>query len=66
LQIIAARAKRAAVIVTTNLPFSNWTSIFPAARFCKAVLDQVTEQAHTVETGSESYPFPGKARSADR
>jgi len=31
-QIIAGRAERAAVIVTTNLPFSEWTTMFPNAR----------------------------------
>jgi len=37
-QIIAGRAERAAVIVTTNLPFSEWTTKFPNARLCKAML----------------------------
>jgi DNA replication protein DnaC len=56
-QIIAGRAERAAVIVTTNLPFSEWTSMFPNARLCKAMLDRLTDQAHIIETGSESYRF---------
>jgi DNA replication protein DnaC len=56
-QIIAGRAERAAVIVTTNLPFSEWTSMFPNGRLCKAMLDRLTDQAHIIETGSESYRF---------
>jgi len=40
-QIIAGRAERAAVIVTTNLPFSEWTTMFPNARLCKAMLESV-------------------------
>ena len=44
-QIIAGRAERAAVIVTTNLPFSEWTTMFPNARLCKAMLDRLTDQA---------------------
>ena len=56
-QIIAGRAERAAVIVTTNLPFSEWTSMFPNARLCKAMLDRLTDQAHIIETGTESYRF---------
>lgn len=40
-QIIAGRAERAAVIVTTNLPFSEWTTMFPNARLCKAMLDRL-------------------------
>jgi len=56
-QVIAARAEAAAVIVTTNLPFSEWTAMFPNARLCKAMLDRLTDQAHIIETGSESYRF---------
>jgi DNA replication protein DnaC len=56
-QIIAGRAEKAAVIVTTNLPFSEWTTMFPNARLCKAMLDRLTDQAHIIETGNESYRF---------
>lgn len=56
-QVIAGRAERAAVIVTTNLPFSEWTTLFPNARLCKAMLDRLTDQAHIIETGTESYRF---------
>ena len=56
-QIIAGRAEKAAVIVTTNLPFSEWTTMFPNARLCKAMLDRLTDQAHIIETGTESYRF---------
>jgi DNA replication protein DnaC len=56
-QVIAGRAERAAVIVTTNLPFSEWTTMFPNARLCKAMLDRLTDRAHIIETGDESYRF---------
>ena len=56
-QVIAGRAERAAVIVTTNLPFSEWTTKFPNARLCKAMLDRLTDQAHIIETGKDSYRF---------
>jgi DNA replication protein DnaC len=56
-QVIADRAERAAVILTTNLPFSEWTSVIPNARLCKALLDRITDRAHIIETGSESYRF---------
>ena len=56
-QVIAGRAERAAIIVTTNLPFSEWTTMFPNARLCKAMLDRLTDQAHIIETGTESYRF---------
>lgn len=56
-QVIGGRAERAAVIITTNLPFSEWTTMFPNARLCKAMLDRLTDQAHIIETGNESYRF---------
>jgi hypothetical protein len=56
-QVIAERAEKAAIIVTTNLPFSEWPQVFTNARLCKAVLDRLTDQAHIIETGSESYRF---------
>lgn len=56
-QVIADRAEKAAVIVTTNLPFSEWPQVFPNARLCKAMLDRLTDQAHILETGTESFRF---------
>ncbi len=56
-QVISGRAERAAVIITTNLPFSEWTTMFPNARLCKAILDRLTDQAHIIETGKDSYRF---------
>src|SRR4051812_3161931 len=56
-QVVADRAEKAAVIVTTNLPFSEWGQVFPSPRLCKAVLDRLTDRAHIIETGTESYRF---------
>jgi DNA replication protein DnaC len=56
-QVVAERAEKAAVIVTTNLPFSEWTQVIPNARLCKALLDRITDRAHILETGTESYRF---------
>jgi len=56
-QVIARRAERAAVIITTNLPFSEWTTMIPNARLCKAMVDRLTDRAHIIETGTESYRF---------
>ena len=56
-QVIAERAEKAAVILTTNLPFSEWTQVIPNARLCKALVDRITDRAHIVETGTESYRF---------
>jgi DNA replication protein DnaC len=56
-QVIAERAEKAAVLVTTNLPFSEWTQVIPNARLCKALIDRITDRAHIIETGSDSYRF---------
>jgi DNA replication protein DnaC len=56
-QVISDRAERAALIVTTNLPFSEWTTVFPNPRLCKALLDRITDRAHMIETGTESFRF---------
>lgn len=56
-QVISDRAERAALIVTTNLPFSEWTTVFPNPRLCKALLDRITDRAHIIETGTESFRF---------
>ena len=56
-QVISERAERKVIIVTTNLPFSEWTTVFPNPRLCKALLDRVTDRAHIIETGTESFRF---------
>ena len=56
-QVVAERAEKAAIVLTTNLPFSEWTQVIPNARLCKALLDRITDRAHILETGTESYRF---------
>ena len=56
-QVIAERAEKATVIITTNLPFSEWTQVVPNARLCKALLDRITDRAHIIETGADSFRF---------
>jgi len=56
-QVVSERAERASVVITTNLPFSEWTKVFTNARLCKALLDRLTDRAHIIETGSESFRF---------
>ena len=54
-QVIADRAERAAVIITTNLPFSEWGQVLPNPRLCQALVDRLTDRAHIIETGTESF-----------
>ena len=40
-----------------SVPFSEWPQVFPNARLCKAMLDRLTDRAHIIETGTESFRF---------
>jgi DNA replication protein DnaC len=42
---------------TTNLPFSEWSQVIPNPRLCKALIDRLTDQAHIITTGADSYRF---------
>jgi DNA replication protein DnaC len=56
-QVLSERHERGSLIVTTNLPFGEWTKVFPDPRLAKAVVDRLTHKAHIIETGSESWRF---------
>jgi DNA replication protein DnaC len=53
-QVLSQRHEKYPIIITTNLPFSEWTSIFTDQRLCKALIDRVTHRAHIIETGDIS------------
>jgi DNA replication protein DnaC len=54
-QVITERDERASIAAASNLPFSEWASIFPDGRLAAAVVDRLTYRAHVIETGTSSY-----------
>lgn len=53
--VIAAAYERTSVIVTSNLPFEQWTDVLGSERLTGAVLDRLTHRCHILEMNGESY-----------
>jgi DNA replication protein DnaC len=54
-ELISQRYERGATIITSNLPFDEWTSIFGDERLTGALLDRLTHHVHILEMNGPSY-----------
>ena len=61
-EVFSQRYERGSVLVTTNLPFDEWTDVFGSERLTGALLDRLTHHVHIIEMNGESYRAPSTAR----
>ena len=54
-EVFSQRYERGATLVTSNLPFDEWTGIFGSERLTGALLDRLTHHVHILEMNGESY-----------
>jgi len=57
--VIAPAYERTSLILTTNLPFENWTEVLGSERLSGAALDRLTHRCHILETKGRKLPPPG-------
>ena len=53
--VISTAYERTSVVVTTNLPFEQWTEVLGSERLVGATLDRLTHRCHILEATGESY-----------
>ena len=51
--------ERTSLLVTTNLPFAQWTEVLGSERLTGALLDRLTHRVHILEGNGQSYRLQG-------
>jgi IstB-like ATP binding protein/ParB-like nuclease domain len=65
-EVFSQRYERGSTIVTSNLPFDEWTSVFGSERLTGALLDRLTHHVHILEMNGDSYRLNHSKRSSRR
>lgn len=65
-EVFSRRYERGSVIVTSNLPFDEWTGVFGSERLTGALLDRLTHHVHILEMNGESYRLRASRRRRSR
>ena len=63
-EVFSQRYERGSILVTTNLPFDEWTDVFGSERLTGALLDRLTHHVHILEMNGESYRLKGSRQNA--
>ena len=63
-EVFSQRYERGSILVTTNLPFDEWTDVFGSERLTGALLDRLTHHVHFLEMNGDSYRLRGSRREA--
>ena len=53
--VFSQRYERGSILVTSNLPFDEWTEVFGSERLTGALLDRLTHHVHILEMNGESF-----------
>ena len=62
-EVFSQRYERGSTVVTSNLPFDEWTSVFGSERLTGALLDRLTHHVHILEMNGDSYRLKQSKRS---
>ena len=54
-EVFSQRYERGSVLVTSNLPFDEWTGVFGSERLTGALLNRLTHHVHILEMNGDSY-----------
>ena len=63
-EVFSQRYERGSILVTTNLPFDEWTEVFGSERLTGALLDRLTHHVHILEMNGDSYRIRHSRQSA--